>query len=267
MLASVSTRVVSWKLAAEMKLSVESDALVMPSSSGRPSAGRPPCEHALVLFAEAEAVNLLLEQEVGVAHFVDPHPAQHLPHDHFDVLVADGHALQTVDFLDFVHQVSLQSLLAQHGKNVVRVQRTVHQRVAGAQPFAFLHVDVNAARHRVFLLVAVVRGHVDLALTLGDFAEADDTVDFGDDGCLTRLARFEQFHHARQTAGDVLGTGALLRDLGQHIAGTHFVAVLNHQVSAARQQVPLVPLGVLDHEGRLTLFIGRSRQPPNARGR
>ena len=42
MLASVSTRVVSWKLAAEMKLSVESDALVMPSSSGRPSAGRPP---------------------------------------------------------------------------------------------------------------------------------------------------------------------------------------------------------------------------------
>jgi hypothetical protein len=76
----------------------------------------------LVLLAEAEAVHLLLEQEVGVAHFVDAHPAQHLAHDHFDVLVADGHALQTVDFLDFVHQVSLQFLLAQHGKNVVRVQ-------------------------------------------------------------------------------------------------------------------------------------------------
>jgi hypothetical protein len=30
--ASVSTRVVSWKLAAEMKLSVDSDALVMQSS-------------------------------------------------------------------------------------------------------------------------------------------------------------------------------------------------------------------------------------------
>ena len=151
-----------------MKLSVESDALVMPSSSGRPMAGRPPlCEHALVLFAEAEAVDLLLEQEVGVAHFVDPHPAQHLPDDDFDVLVADGHALQTVDFLDFVHQVSLQLLFAQHGKNVVRVQGAVHQRIAGAQPLAFLHVDVNAARHRVFLLVAVVGRHVDLALALG----------------------------------------------------------------------------------------------------
>ena len=32
MAASVSTRVVSWKEAAEMKESVESDALVMPSS-------------------------------------------------------------------------------------------------------------------------------------------------------------------------------------------------------------------------------------------
>ena len=32
------------ELAAEMKLSVESDALVMPSSNGRPIAGRPPFE-------------------------------------------------------------------------------------------------------------------------------------------------------------------------------------------------------------------------------
>ena len=42
MLASVSTRVVSWKDAAEMNESVESEALVMPRSSERPIAGRPP---------------------------------------------------------------------------------------------------------------------------------------------------------------------------------------------------------------------------------
>ncbi len=40
--ASVSTRVVSWNDAAEMNESVESDAFVMPSSSGRPFAGSPP---------------------------------------------------------------------------------------------------------------------------------------------------------------------------------------------------------------------------------
>ena len=42
MAASVSTRVVSWKEAAESQLSVASDALVMPISSGRPSAGTLP---------------------------------------------------------------------------------------------------------------------------------------------------------------------------------------------------------------------------------
>ena len=42
MAASVSTRVVSWKLAADSHDSVASDALVIPISSGRPSAGRNP---------------------------------------------------------------------------------------------------------------------------------------------------------------------------------------------------------------------------------
>ena len=40
--ASVSTRVVSWKDAAENTERVCSDALVMPSSTGRPSAILPP---------------------------------------------------------------------------------------------------------------------------------------------------------------------------------------------------------------------------------
>ena len=39
MAASVSTRVVSWNDAADSHESVASDALVMPMSSGRPSAG------------------------------------------------------------------------------------------------------------------------------------------------------------------------------------------------------------------------------------
>src|SRR6266705_2611459 len=40
--ASVRTRVVSWKEAALRKLSVSSEALVMPSSTGWASAGLPP---------------------------------------------------------------------------------------------------------------------------------------------------------------------------------------------------------------------------------
>ena len=251
-----------------MKESVESDALVMPSSSGRPIDGRPPSAiDTFVFVAEAELVDLLLEQEVGVADFLDLHPAQHLPDDGLDVLVRDGHALQTVDFLDFVHQVCLQLLLAEHGEDVVRVQRTIHQRLAGAQAFTFLHVDVDAARHGVLLLLAVVCGDVDLALTLGDFAELHHTIDLADDGGLARLAGFEELDDARQTAGDVLGAGGFARDLGQDVAGEDLVAVLHHEVSAAGHQITLVALGALDDDGRLTLLVRQRRRPRDATGR
>ena len=130
-----------------MNESVESDALVMPSSSGCAVAGRPPvADHALVLFHEAELVHLLVDQELGVADVLDLHPPHHLADDDLDVLVVDVHALQPVDLLDFVDQVRLQLLLAEHVQDVVRVDRAVHQRLARADALAFLHVDVHAAR-------------------------------------------------------------------------------------------------------------------------
>ena len=63
--------------------------------------------------------------------------------------------------------------LQQHGHDVVRVARAVHQRIAVANAFALLHVDVDAAGQRVFLLLAIVPDDEDLTRTLGDFAVLD----------------------------------------------------------------------------------------------
>ena len=193
----------------------------------------------MVLGAELELVHHLFGQEFGVADIFHLHPAHHLPGDDFQVLVVDIDALQPVDFLNLVDQVLLQFLLAQHVENVVRVARAVHERLAGLDPLALLNVDVDAARQRVFALLAVVAGHVDLALALADFAVLHHAVDFRDDGRLTRLARFEQLDHARQTAGDVLGLGGFARDLGQHVAGVDLVAIVHHQVGMRRHEVLL----------------------------
>ena len=58
--ASVSTRVVSWKDAADSHDSVASDAFVMPMSSGRPEAGLPPSDDdPAVLVLEAPALDEL----------------------------------------------------------------------------------------------------------------------------------------------------------------------------------------------------------------
>ena len=249
---------VSWKLAAEMNESVESDALVMPSSSGRPGCRTPAiADHAVVLLAEAELVHLLFEQERGVADVFDLHPAHHLPDDGFDVLVVDVDALQPVDLLNGVDQVGLRVLFAEDGQQVVRVERTVDQRLAGRDVLAFLHVDVHAARDGVFLTRAAIFAlDVDLALALGDFAVLHDAVDFADDRGIARLARFEQFDDARQTAGDVLGLGGFARNLRQHVTGLHFVAIDHHQVGARRHQVLLLgaAAGIADQNRRAGAF-------------
>src|SRR6185369_15433369 len=139
----------------------------------------------------------------------------------------------------------------------MRVERAVHKRLASAHALAFLHVDVNATGYGVFALRAVVADHVDLALPLGHFAELDAAIDLADDGGFARLAGFEQFDHARQTARDVLGLGGLARVLCKDVARVNLVSVLHHEVSAAWHEVTLVGLAALHDDCRLTFFVRR----------
>ncbi len=131
-----------------MKLSVESAAEVMPSSTGSDVAGSASrysidllrllpqiavrlahlllrddlavlelasplvddddlVAQALVLLLELQLVHVVPFEELRVARIDDAHLLHHLADDDLDVLVVDLHALDAVDFLDFVHQVLL----------------------------------------------------------------------------------------------------------------------------------------------------------------
>ena len=107
--ASVSTLVVSWNDDAEMNDSVDSDAFVMPSSSGSPLAGWPPA----TITRSFSSSKMCFSTCSSTRKFVSPasvtrHAAQHLANDHLDVLVVDAHALESVDLLDLVDQVLRQ---------------------------------------------------------------------------------------------------------------------------------------------------------------
>jgi hypothetical protein len=61
--------------------------------------------------------------------------------------VVDGDGLRTVDLLDLVDQVTLQFLDAEDRQDVVRIDRTVDERIAGAHALPFLNVYVNTTGH------------------------------------------------------------------------------------------------------------------------
>ena len=123
--ASVSTRVVSWKEAAEMKDSVARDALVIPSRirdrTWPGSCLRPAASHFLFQNVSTPPAH---PDQVGVTGIGDFNLTQHLTHDGLDVLVVDLYTLQTVYVLDFVDDVTASSDALQT-QDVVRVGRTI----------------------------------------------------------------------------------------------------------------------------------------------
>ena len=118
-----------------------------------------------------------------------------------------------------------------------------------------------------FCVRAVFAFNVDLAQALGDFAVLHDAVDFADDGGIARLAGLEEFDDARQTARDVLGLGGFARNLREHVARLHFVAVRDHQVGAGGHQVLLAARArrVANENRGLVLFIARRQRDDQLR--
>ena len=179
------------------------------------------------------------------------------------MLVIDVDALQAVHLLDGIDEIGLRELLAQHGQQVVRVERTVDQRLARPHVLAFLHVDVHASRNGVFLHgPAVVTLNVDLALALGDLTVADNAFDLADHRGILRLARLEQLDHAREASRDVLRFRRFARDLREHVAGGNLIAVFHHKVGAGRHEIffARAPGRIANHNRRLVFLIARRKR-------
>ena len=156
-------------------------------------------------------------KQIRVAGRLHADLPQHAGDDDLDVLVVDLDALAAVHVLNFTHQVLLHGLFAGDPQDVVRHERTIDERVARTHDVARVDAQVLVVRDQVLAFDAALAADDDrplAALLLGQ--ELDRAVDFGDDRRILRLAGFEDFRHARQTARDVLRAGRLARRLGDH---------------------------------------------------
>ena len=158
-------------------------------------------------------------QEAGVAAVLDPDLFQHLPYDDFNMLIADINALKTVYPLDLTQQVILDCLDALDLKQIVGVDRTFCQLIAGLNGRVVQYLDTGSVRNRIVLgFTGLIIGDNDFTALLV-ILDADLTAELGDDGKSLGLSGLEQLLDTGKTlcdiaAGDTAGMEGTHGQLG-----------------------------------------------------
>ena len=163
------------------------------------------------------------------------HAAQHLADDHFDVLVGNLHALQTVNLLHFLHDVAGERFDALQAQDVVRIYRAVYNGFATVDHLAVVHQHLFFFRNQGFVGHAVYIGNHQALFAFGFFTEGYGTGNLGQHTGIFGCTRFKQLGHARQTTGNVAGFGGGLRNPRQHIALADFLPFAHGNHRAHRE--------------------------------
>ena len=192
-------------------------------------------DRTIVLIKHFRAFDLFARDELRVARIGDLHAAQHLTNNHFNVLVVDLHALQTVHVLNFIHDVTGEFFDTEESQNVVRIRRSFHDFFTALHHLTVVHEDLLILADEEFVIVTVVIGNDEALLALRFLTERDGTRRFGEHTGILRAAGFEEFGHTRQTARNVSGLLAFARDTCEHFALVDFLAVAHHDDGAHRQ--------------------------------
>src|SRR5690606_18123173 len=159
--------------------------------------------HAVVFVKQFGTLDLFAGNEAGVAGVGDRYTAQHLTHNHFNVLVVDLHALQTVHVLNFVDHIAGQPLDALQAQNVVRIGRAVHDHFALVHHLAVVHQHLLFLRNQELVADAFQVGDDQALLALGVFTERNRTRNVGQHAGVFGRTCFEQLCNTGQTAGNI----------------------------------------------------------------
>ena len=109
----------------------------------------------LVHLLEVQNVYQSTRQYIAVAVVLYADFLQHLMHNHLDVLIVDIHTLQTVYTLYLAEHVILNGADTFDLQNIMRVDASFCQLVAGLQHLAVLHLDTGTVRDQIGLGLSV----------------------------------------------------------------------------------------------------------------
>ena len=200
---------------------------------GGTSAGR---NGLRVFFFQSRLVDLFALQQRRVARIGDLQFLEHLTRDDFDMLIVNLHALQTVNVLNFFHQIVRQLFNAHNAQNIVRYGSAVNKHIAFIDVVAFLNRNQLALRQQIFAFLTFRIADDNATFCLVILSEFDNTVNIRNNGMILGLARFKQFGNTRQTARDVFCFRAFARDTRQNVAHADFLSLFYGQYRINRQE-------------------------------
>ena len=148
-------------------------------------------------------LDLLGLDELGIAWLGNRDTTEHLTDDHFNVLVVDLDALQTIDVLNFVRDVASQGLDTLQTQDIVRIRFAFDNLFALIDDLTIMNENVLILGNQVLMGGAIEIGNDQTLLALRILAEADSAGVFGQNGGILWRTGFEQLGNARQTTGDV----------------------------------------------------------------
>ena len=202
---------------------------------------------------------LLAPQELSITRIRNLHLTQHLAHDHFDMLIVDLHALQTINRLHLVHQILLQILRTTHFQQLLRNNRSFRQLLSLVNKVTRENNHVLVHRDQMLLLAARNRvANHDLPLTFSDAAQLNNSLDLSDLSRILRRTRFHQLRHPWQTTGNILCTNRFTRRTSQCEPSRNFLFRLNHHLRTCRNRIEtrfLLVLRISNHNLRMQIFL------------
>ena len=115
------------------------------------------------------------------------------------------HTLQTVDFLDFIHDITRQRVHALQPENIVGCRRAVYDCLAFFHVFSLKDVDMTPLRHQQFMALPVLVGNYQSLFAFRILAEAYQAGLLRQNAGFLGFSCLEQIGNPGQPAGDVAG--------------------------------------------------------------
>ncbi len=172
------------------------------------------------------------------------------------MLIVNRNTLLAVNFLNLIHYISLESILAENRQNIVGVHKAVDERFTRFNPVAVVNVDVTLNGDAVgFLNARLFVFDGELTETARGVLNAHYAVNLRDNRGIFRSSRFEEFRNPRKTHCNIFCFSGFSGYFRNYVAGLDHIALVHLKQCSDGEDVALDRFVVIAFNRHAGLFL------------